>query len=116
VYAPNIDPGIVQFDAGGTLHMIQWSSWLVGVQYYLPAVDGKVWVSGNYSRMTSSNIQEFGPAAKVRSDLDWFDVNVFADVTPALRFGAEFAYTQDKYADGTHASNDRVQLSGFYLF
>jgi hypothetical protein len=116
VYAPNIDPGIVQFDNGGELHFIQWSSWLVGAQYYLPGLNGKVWVSGNYSHMTSSNIQEFGPAAKVRSDLDWFDVNLFTDVTPALRFAAEFAWTQDKYADGTHATNDRAQISGFYLF
>jgi hypothetical protein len=116
VYQPDMDPGIVQYDSNGGLHYIQWSSWLVGVQYYLPGLNGHVWVSGNYSHMTSSNIQQFGPAAKVRSDLDWFDVNLFADLTPAVRVAAEYANTHDKYADGTNAVNHRAQFSMFYIF
>ena len=118
-YAPNIDAGIMNFDSGGGLHLVQWTSWLVGVQYYLPGLNGHVWLSGNYSRMTSGNIQEFVPTAglaKVRSDLDWFDVNLFADLTPAVRLGGEYADTRDGYADGTHARNQRLQFSMFYIF
>ncbi len=116
VYAPDIDSGIVQYDAAGGLHYIQWNSFLVGAQYYLPVMDGHVWVSGNYSHMTSANVQRFGPPAKVRSDLDWFDVNLFVDVTPAVRTAAEYANTHDHYGDGTNAINHRVQLSMFYIF
>ncbi len=116
VYSADIDPGIVQYDGSGALHSIQWTSWLVGVQYYLPVMDGHVWVSGNYSRMTSSNIQRFGPPAKVRSDLDWFDVNLFVDITPAVRTAAEYANTHDHYSDGKNAVNHRAQLALFYIF
>jgi len=116
VYAPDIDPGIAQYDGAGGLHLIQWNSFLIGAQYYLPVMDGRFWVSGNYSHMTSANVQRFGPPAKVRSDLDWFDVNFFADITPAVRSGIEYANTHDKYGDGTNAINHRVQLSMFYIF
>ncbi len=53
----DIDPGLVMYDNLGNLHLVQWSSWLVGLQYYLPGLDGKVWLSGNISNISSSNLQ-----------------------------------------------------------
>ena len=47
---------------------------------------------------------------------DWFDVNLFADVTPQVRVGLEYANFNDTYADGVHAINHRGQMSAFYLF
>ena len=47
----NIDQGLVTYDinpGGFALHPIQWSSLLVGLEYYLPGLDGRVWISGNY--------------------------------------------------------------------
>jgi hypothetical protein len=52
----NIDNGLVDYDinqGGFALHPIQWTSYVVGLQYYLPALGGKVWISGNYSHMQS---------------------------------------------------------------
>ena len=116
-YTANIDPGIVTYGADGVLHYIQWTSYLVGVQYYLPAADGRVWVSANYSHMQSSNSGNFGGAAsKTRLGEDWFDANLFADVTSAIRLGLEASLFDDQYRDGTHAKNTRYQLSGWYLF
>jgi hypothetical protein len=116
-YTPNIDSGIVTYGADGVLHYIQWTSYLVGVQYYLPATEGRVWLSANYSHMQSSNSGNFGGAAnKIRLGEDWFDANIFADVTPAVRLGFEAALFDDQYRDGTHAKNTRYQLSGWYLF
>jgi hypothetical protein len=115
-YTPDVDPSIAVYDADGVLHFIQWTSVLVGVQYYLPGADGKVWVSANYSHLQSANTKNYGAAAKARDSLDWFDVNLFADATAALRFGLEYANFNDRYVDGTHAINHRLQLSGFYLF
>ena len=60
----------------------------------------------------------------------WADGNLFVDVKPALRFGLEYSWFRQRYADAdlvaptaffTYdgkpiADNHRVQLSAFYLF
>jgi hypothetical protein len=46
----------------------------------------------------------------------WADGNLFVDANAAVRFGLEYAYFHQTYLDGTAAKNNRVQLSGFYLF
>ena len=115
-YTPNIDPGIAAYSADGTIHLIQWTSYLVGLQYYLPGTDGKVWISGNVSRMKTSNALQFAAPDRARSLLTWFDVNLFVDPTPALRIGLEYANFNDRYADGIHAINHRGQIAGFFIF
>ncbi|MGH7269983.1 MAG: hypothetical protein ACREJ3_06090 [Polyangiaceae bacterium] len=115
-YAPDIDSGIVTYDASGALHPIQWTTTLVGAEYALPGMEGRLWISGNYSHMTSANAHNFGSAASVLSGEDWFDANVFWDPVPAVRLGLEYANFNDKYADGQHAINHRAQMSGFFIF
>ena len=115
-YTPDVDPGMVVYSADGTLHLIQWQSYIVGVQYYLPGMNGRGWLSANYSHMESNNAKLHGAANRARLAEDWFDVNLFADVTPAVRLGLEYAYFRDHYADGNTPVNQRVQLSAFYLF
>jgi hypothetical protein len=115
-YAADIDNGIVTYDAKGGLHGIQWTTYLLGAQYYLPATNGKVWISGNYSHASSANTHYYGAAAKVRLAEDWWDVNLFVDPLPSVRIGAEFADFIDVYVDGQHAVNHRGQLSGFFIF
>ena len=119
-YTPDIDNGIVTYDSKGGLHGIQWTTYLIGAQYYLPGVDGKVWISGNYSHMSSANTHYYVtaavPASAVRAGEDWFDVNFFFDPTTAVRVGMEYANFNDRYVDGQHAINHRFQLSGFFIF
>ena len=115
-YTPNIDNGIVTYDSSGLLHGIGWTSYLVGAQYYLPGVDGRLWISGNYSHIESVNSHFYGTPAKITAAEDWFDVNLFGDPTPALRLGLEYSNFNTMYVDGIHAINHRVQLSGFFLF
>jgi hypothetical protein len=115
-YAADIDNGIVTYDSKGGLHGIQWTTYLLGAQYYLPISNGKVWVSGNYSHSSSANTHYYGSAAKLRLAEDWWDVNLFVDPLPAVRIGAEFADFIDVYVDGQHAVNHRAQLSGFFIF
>jgi hypothetical protein len=55
-------------------------------------------------------------AGTIRSTLNFFDVLVMGDVTPAVRLGLEYAYYTDKYADGVSGTNHRVQGSAFYIF
>ncbi len=119
IYTPNIDPGIATYDTNGNLHYIQWKGLLVGLQYYLPGLDGRVFVSANYSHLESPNTGDYftgKTAAGVLSDQDWFDGLVMADVTDAVRVGLEYANTNDRYLDGTHAINHRGQGSIFFLF
>jgi hypothetical protein len=117
-YAADIDNGMVTFDASGHVHTIDWQSYIVGVQYYLPP-SGKVWVSANYSGMKSGNATSYvnaAGAAKIFDKSYWTDANVFCDVTSAVRLGAEYAFFHQTFGDGAAAKNTRLQFSGFYLF
>jgi hypothetical protein len=115
-FAADIDSGVVTYDSKGVLHPIDLQSYMVGAQYYFPGLDGKFWVSGNYSHMFSDNLHSYGTATKLTSVYDWFDVNLFVDPIPAIRVGAEYANFNTQYVDGAHAINHRVQLSGFFIF
>jgi hypothetical protein len=115
-FAADIDNGIVSYDGNGTLHSIDWQSYMLGAQYYLPGLDGTMWISGNYSHMFSDNMHLYGTATKLTSVYDWFDVNLFVDPTPSVRVGAEYANFNTQYVDGAHAINHRAQLSGFFIF
>jgi hypothetical protein len=117
-YAADIDNGMVTFDSQGHLHTIDWQSYIIGVQYYLPP-SGKVWVSANYSGMKSDNAASYVNAAgsaKIFNKSYWADANLFVDLTSAVRLGAEYAYFHQTYGDGVAAKNTRLQFSGFYIF
>ena len=116
VYKADIDNGIVTYDAKGGIHGIQWTTYMLGAQYYLPGVDGKLWVSGNYSHISSANTHYYGTPAALTASEDWFDVNLFVDPVPSIRIGAEYANFLTNYVDGQHAINHRMQLSGFFIF
>jgi hypothetical protein len=131
----NIDQGLVTYDitpGSFALHPVQWTSFLVGLEYYPPGLGGKVWISGNVSHMQSDNSSQFArdlantpnpgapfyPTAttQVRKSEDWWDANVFFDPVNAVRVGLEFASFQDHYVDGFTATNYRAQASGFFVF
>jgi hypothetical protein len=117
-YAADIDNGLVTYDPDSHIHTIDWQSYIFGIQYSLPP-SGKVWVSANYSGMKSDNAASYVSTAgksKIFDKSYWADGNVFCDVTPAVRLGAEYAYFHQTYADGVAAKNTRLQFSGFYLF
>ncbi|MFO0675531.1 MAG: hypothetical protein U0169_03295 [Polyangiaceae bacterium] len=115
-FAQDIDNGIAVYDAKGSLHLVQWTSFFVGAEYYLPGLDGKVWVSGFLSRLESSNAKSYGAPARVRDHSLYVSGAAFADVTPAVRVGLEYSNYQDTYADAQTATNHRFQTSFFYLF
>ena len=69
LYRPNIDSGIVTFDADGNLKTIDWRAIVVGLQYYLPFADGRIWVSGNYSQLKSNEHRQPDPREQPRRRL-----------------------------------------------
>lgn len=113
----DIDPGIAMYDSTGAIHLVQWTSYIMGIQYYLPGTDGKFWFTANYSNIGSNNLKNnFAKPATGRDNLTWYDICAFWDATDAVRFGLEGAMFQDKYIDGTTQQNGRVQFSAWYIF
>ena len=129
IYHPNIDSGIVTYDADGNLRTIDWRAVVVGLQYFLPALGGRVWVSANYSQLKSTNIVSLTPENTRGGVFYWqqyFDANAYAALTPAVQVGASYQYTQQYFGDrpftgepggGAHPSshNHRAEL-GFRFF
>ncbi len=122
-FTSDIDNGLVIFDSNGQMHAIRWQAVMLGLQYYFPTSPFRMWVSGNYSHMNSSDIKNIvvgtsGPnvSSKIFDKSDFADGNLFVDATESIRFGLEYAWFRQTFLDGTKGTNHRVQLSGFYLF
>jgi hypothetical protein len=135
-YVQDVDNGMVVYDTTGNLHAINLTTFLVGLQYYLPGLAGHVWLSGNVARTMSNNVGDFTRAdsvlaptvptgnnlgyyplaATVRNAETFFDVNLFWDIISGARVGLEYANFNDQYVDGAHAINNRFQFSGFFIF
>jgi len=122
VYTPNVDPGLAVFTADGIAHLVRWQTFIVGAQYTIAGLDGRMWISANYSRSVSDNASTLGTPGKLRAGEDFADFNVFGDITPQVRLGAEYAYFSDHYAGAdvktapVDAVNHRVQVSAFFIF
>jgi hypothetical protein len=116
VYA-DIDPGLVEYGVHGGVSFIQWQTIRAGLQYYFPGLDGKMWLSANWSNVSSGNTSQFGlVAAKTLKFMNWADVNIMGDLTPSIRLGVEYAAYLQTYNDETTATDHRVQGSAFYIF
>lgn len=120
-FPQDVDNGPVDYSPDGVLHPITWQSVIVGIQYY-PPLPVRVWLSSNYSHISSPDIHDLitsanvASAAKLFRKADWADGNVFVDITSAVRFGLGFAWVRQLYLDGVVASNQRVQFSSLYIF
>jgi hypothetical protein len=128
-YNPDIDTGLVTVNNQGAVSVIQWRTVRGGLQYTIPGLEGRMWISGNYANVTSPNAPSLvtvspatmasaatSNAASVRDALNWFDANIMGDLTPAVRLGIEYAYSNDRYADGVAGKNHRAQGSAFFMF
>ncbi len=99
------------------MHFIQWVTARVGLQYYFPGLDGKMWISGNYSYIGTPNSGQFGlSTSSTLRYMNWFDVNLMGDLTPAIRLGVEYANYSQRYNDEILAVDHRVQGAAFYIF
>jgi hypothetical protein len=119
-YNANIDPGIVTFDAQGNVKTVNWRAFVAGLQYHLPiALGKKVWLSGIYSMMQSTNLQSITPPAQswtIWTKGRYYDGNVFFALTPAVQVDVSYQYTEQTYADGVKAHNHRGELALQYFF
>ena len=130
-YPQDVDNGLVAFTPDGVLHAIRWWSTIVGLQYYFPTPI-RMWVTANYSHMTSPNIDVFASAANGvpattptrrrggATPLQQVGLvrRLLTSSTPPARFASrvDYAYFRQTYLDGTKATNNRVGFSAWYLF
>lgn len=115
-YFPNVDSGLVMYASDATLHPIQVTSYMAGLQYYLPI--NRVWLAVNYSHTESGNAANFGAKAWTKST--YFDVNLFADLTSMWRIGLAYSHNTQTFAvaasDETDATNQRFLATSLLLF
>lgn len=114
-YSANIDRGLALFDKNGILGTVDWQAFLVGLQFYLPP-QGRIFLTSNYSQMNSDNAQNFGEPTQVFTQSRLINASLFIDATASLRFGIEYSWLQQTYADQAVAQNHRGWFSGFFLF
>jgi hypothetical protein len=117
VYSPDIDSGFVTNNTSGRLVAVNWTSFAVGLQYYLPFET--LWVSTNFLQVRSPNDATLvAPSGrgKVVAAYQFADANLFWDVTPQVRLGAEYAWFNQFLANGQEAHDNRFQFSAFYIF
>lgn len=114
-YNANIDRGLALFDRNGNLGTVDWQSFLLGLQFYLPP-QGRIFLVTNYSQINSDNAAEFGDPTQVFTQSRLASASLFLDATAAFRFGIEYAWMQQVYADNVTAQNHRGWLSAFFLF
>jgi hypothetical protein len=117
-FTANIDPGIVQYDVDGNLHTINWMTYMVGVQYYLPP-NGELSLGANYTHGKSDNIADglTGSAlTAVMKESQFFELVALGDITPAIRAGLAWQRIEQTRGDNQHPRNNRVELSMYFFF
>jgi hypothetical protein len=117
-FAPDVDNGLVTYDpiGNGVLHTIDWRTFEVGLQYYLPP-RGRAILAVNYTQADSDNMARLFPKAiGVIQKSQYFDANIFFDVTPAARLGVGYQYVKQTFCDNTTSENHREEVLGLWFF
>ncbi|HTA18294.1 MAG TPA: hypothetical protein VK989_03325, partial [Polyangia bacterium] len=119
IYVPNIDSGIVTFDGDFRLRTCNWEGFVVGGQYYLPVLNGRVWASGTYSEIRSSNIKEITPLpgwGGIYTHAFYFDASLFVAITDQIQMGAGFQRVRQDFGDDVVAWNYRTEFAMHMFF
>lgn len=102
IYPQNIDPGLITINRAMKIESINWKAFVVGAQYYLPIGNGRLWLSGIYSRVWSDNIKELTPAPNwggIFTKMEYIDANLGIEITPALALGFSFQTVKQTFGD-----------------
>jgi hypothetical protein len=119
-YTPNIDPGIVTFDANNTVQTLNWEGLMVNTHYHLPFRKGKLLslsLTGSYIK--STNVLTLTP---VQGQPFVWNVGKYADgtiwwnITPAFQMALSYQWMRQTFGDGVSAVNNRVQAGWWFFF
>ncbi len=115
-YVSGVDAGLAVYDINGQLQLPRWTTFVVSLEYYLPKVGGRVGLFANVSRSQLHDPQLYANPSRVRDNEIFYNGGFYVDITEAIRVGFDYARFDDQYADGVHAINDAVQMTGFLFF
>jgi hypothetical protein len=119
-YTPNIDNGIVTFDADGKLRTINWQGLMVNAHYHLPFREGKMLsLSGTYSQVRSNNAMALTPRQGQYFVWDKgrnIDGTLWWSITPAFQMALSYQMMQQTYGDGVIAKNNRAEAAWWFFF
>ena len=119
LYMPNIDSGLVTFDAEENLKTIDWRAFVLGVQYYIPVPTIRAWVTGLYARLESPNLKDLTPQSNyggIFTKAEYVDGSLFVGVTPDLHFGISVQVTEQQRGNGPKPRNTRVHFATNLFF
>jgi hypothetical protein len=120
VYLPDVDQGLVTYDAAGKLRTVNWRALVVGLQYRAPFERGRLLgLSAVASRLESNNVVSLTPVQgrpAIFSKADYVDGNAFLTVTPEAQVGASVQLERQTFGDGVYNTNIRGQLAVYYFF
>lgn len=117
-YPADIDPGLVQYDTSGNLRTLDWQTFMVGVQYYLPP-NGEVTLGANYTQGDADNITDGltgGALGGVMKQSQLFEAVALGDITPAFRAGISWQRIAQTRGDDLKTKNNRLELAVYYFF
>jgi hypothetical protein len=115
-YTADVDAGQAVYDMNGNLRLPHWMNFIVGLEYYVPHVHGRIGLFANVARDQLVDSTQYANPTKVRDHEMFYNGGIFGDLSDAIRLGIDYAYFDDVYADGMHAGNHAVQMSGFFFF
>jgi hypothetical protein len=119
IYIPNIDSGLVTFDADENLKTINWRALVLGVQYYLPVPVLRMWVTGLYARVESDNLKELTPQTNqgaIFTKSEYLDGSLFIGITPDVHIGGSLQLTEQERGNGARPRNIRVHVATNLFF
>jgi hypothetical protein len=117
----NLDGGIGDFNSAGSFQLVDLTTFNAYFQYHLPSPT-RTWVSGGYGWLYSDNINQLTVNGLTSAGLVPYDkeqmgfVNISRNLTNQIRGGAEYAHVITTYGDGTLASDNRYQVSFWFIF
>jgi len=119
-YSPNMDGGDVVFTRDGTLHTIDWRTFTVGAQYYLPP-SGRLFVSVMYSQGDAGNVASLATGTGTANTnyitkTQYMDATLLFDITPNVRTTLGEQYTVQTYGDGQTPKNLRTFFGAYFFF
>jgi hypothetical protein len=119
LYQPNVDSGIVTWDANHDLETIDWRGFVLGAQYYLPIAKGRVWLSGIFAQIVSTNVVELTPRpnrGNVFDKAQYIDGSLFVALTEQWQTAVSLQTVEQTFGDGFKARNNRLELGTHYFF
>jgi hypothetical protein len=119
VYRPNIDNGLVTFDADENLKTIDWRAFVVGAQYYVPVPVVRLWVTALYGSIESQNLAQVTPLPNhgdIFTKAQYVDGSVFVGITPDVHVGLSLQVSEQKIASGATPRNIRAHVATNLFF